>query len=191
MMIQDNKDLSTGKLFVLSGPSGTGKTTLIKKITDTLPHIVQSISFTTRKKREGEVDGKDYFFISQEEFDRGLKTDQFLEHVEIFGHYYATSRLWIDQQLMQGKNVVLVIDTQGALALKRQGVEIISIFLKPPSLEELRIRLKHRSSESDQEIEKRIRTAEDELKQAQYYDFIVVNDKLEQAYQDLKEIFTK
>lgn len=177
-----------GLAFIVSAPAGTGKTTLVQKLADEFACVTPSISFTTRRPRQGEIDGKHYHFISQAEFEAKIQAGEFLEYVELFGCYYGTSRRWVDARLAEGKHVVLVIDTQGALLLRKK-YPAVAIFLQPPSLSELRRRLQGRGTESQAKIEERLRTAEQELQAAKYYDYQVVNDDLEIAYQVLKSIF--
>ncbi len=180
-------NLKKGLIFVLSAPAGTGKTTLVQRLTREFSCVVQSVSFTSRKPREGEVDGVDYRFLDVEAFKQKIAAGEFLEYVELFGHYYGTSRHWVEEHLNQGKHVMLVIDTQGALQLKEK-IEATFIFLLPPSIEELRSRLKNRKTESKEMVETRLDRAEKEIKLSQYYDYHVVNDDLEIAYQTLSSI---
>jgi guanylate kinase len=190
-MSLNKKNTTQGRLFVLSAPSGTGKTTLVRKITKNYTHVVQSISFTTRKPRVGEIEGVDYFFISEKEFQKGIKEKLFLEYVEIFEKSYATSKSWVEAQLLEGKNVILVIDTEGALNLKKENKDIILVFLMPPSLEELERRLNKRNTEKNEDIKKRLITAQEEIKKAHVYDYVVINDDLTIAYNELKSILTQ
>ncbi|MBS3904456.1 MAG: guanylate kinase [Simkania sp.] len=180
-------NLKKGLLFVISAPAGTGKTTLVRKLMEEFSCITESVSCTTRAVRSGEVDGKDYFFISKQEFnDRVLKKD-FLEHAEVFGDQYGTSRSFVETMRLQGKHVILVIDTQGAMQLKNQ-LDAVFIFLRPPSLEELRVRLVKRQTETSEAIEKRVAWAAHELTIADQYDYQVVNDNLDVAYLILRSI---
>lgn len=177
-----------GKLFILSAPAGTGKTTLIEKITKEFPHIKQSISFTTRKSRGEEIDGVHYFFISKDEFEKKIQENEFLEYIELYGNYYGTSKKWVEEELEKGHHVVLVIDTQGALSL-RNKVRSTYIFVSPPSLETLKERLVQRQTETLEVIEKRLSCAEREIEQGKEYDYKIINDKLDDAYLALKSIF--
>lgn len=177
-----------GKLFIVSAPSGTGKTTLVKKLTKEFPCVIASISFTTRPPRNGEVDGVDYHFINDAEFEKKKEEDDFLEFAEVFGRYYGTSKKWVSEQLNQGKHVVLVIDTQGAMKLKKI-ISAVLIFVQPPNEEELVRRLSNRQTETPEKIEERLRWAKNEMVMSQYYDYLIVNDHLEVAYRVLKSIF--
>lgn len=176
-----------GIVFILSAPAGTGKTTLAQKLIGEFPQIVASISYTTRLPRLGEVDGKDYFFISEIEFEKKIARHEFLEYVRLYGCYYGTSRTWIEARLQAGKHVILVIDTQGAIQLRRT-LPSVAIFLQPPSLAELKRRLSHRGTETMNKIEERLTIAEEELKAVKFYDYQIVNDDLDTAYQVLKSI---
>lgn len=177
-----------GKLFVVSAPAGTGKTTLVKKLTEQFSCIKMSISFTTRTPRPNEVDGIDYHFISHEEFQKKIETKDLLEYVELHGEYYGTSKAQVEKLQNDGKHVVLVIDTQGGLNLKNQ-IEVVLIFIMPPTFEELSLRLNKRKTEKLEEIEKRLSWAKHEMEDAKHYDYIIVNDNLNTAYQVLKSIF--
>ncbi len=180
-------NLERGLLFVVSAPAGTGKTTLVRKLMDEFSCVSESVSCTTRPARPAEIDGKDYFFISKQEFDARVNRGDFLEHAEVFGNRYGTSREFVDKMRSQGKHVILVIDTQGAMQLKAH-VDAVFIFLRPPSIDELRVRLAKRQTESSEAIEKRISWAAHELTLADKYDYQVVNDDLDIAYQALRSI---
>jgi guanylate kinase len=176
-----------GLLFVISAPAGTGKTTLVKMLTDEFPRVTRSVTCTTRKPRPGEINGQDYFFLTEEEFEKKLKTGDFLEHANVFGNHYGTSRSLVEKELKTGKHVILVIDTQGALQLKDK-LNAIFIFISPPSLEELKKRLYQRRTESPELIEKRILWARHELEMISHYDYHIINDDLSVAYKALKSI---
>lgn len=176
-----------GLLFIVSAPAGTGKTTLVRMLVEEFPCIIESISCTTRAKRPGEIEGKDYIFLSKEEFEKKLKAGDFLEYAKVFGNYYGTSRAFVEKELRMGKHVVLVIDTQGMLQLKGK-IPFTAIFLRPPSLEELRERLVSRRTETPESIEKRLEWAELELLVTNQYDYQIVNDDLAVAYQALRSI---
>lgn len=180
-------NLSTGLLFIISAPAGTGKTTLVRMLADEFPCVVASISATTRQARPGEIDGKDYHFLSQEDFLKRLNAGEFIEHVHLFGHYYGTSYAFVKQQQVQGKHVLLVIDTKGAQQIKGM-MEAISIFIAPPSLAELTMRLERRKTESSEVIQERLAKAEEELKYKSAYDYTFVNADLMVAYQVLRSI---
>lgn len=177
-----------GRLFIVSAPAGTGKTTLISRLVKEFPCAVASISYTTRQKRPSEREGFDYFFISKEAFEEKIASSDFLEYVTLYGTYYGTSREWVLQQQHMGKHVVLVIDTQGAAKVKEK-IPVVTLFVRPPSLDILRERLMRRKTESDEEIEKRIAWAKDELTRGNTYDYQLENDDLDEAYRVLSSIF--
>lgn len=176
-----------GMAFVISAPAGTGKTTLVKMLTEEFLDIVESVSFTTRAPREGEVDGKHYRFVSTDTFERLIQEGEFLEYVRLYGSYYGTSLKWVREKQKEGKSVVLVIDTQGGLQLKNK-LKASYIFLQPPSLDALRQRLIKRQTESLASIEQRLQWALKELKEGRRYDYLIVNDDLSTAYQVLRSI---
>lgn len=178
--------MAKGFLFILSAPAGTGKTTLVEMLTKEFPNVVASVSFTTRQPRPNEVEGVHYHFISKEEFLQRIADGEFLEHVELYGDYYGTSRLWVESQLVQGKHVILVIDTQGAELLKSS--KAITIFIAPPSIEELERRLRLRQTETKETIEKRLLWAKKEMDAQKNYDYLIINDDLANAYQALRSI---
>ncbi len=180
-------NVERGQLFVLSAPAGTGKTTLVQMLTEEFPCVITSVSFTTREPRPSENQGEHYHFVSVEEFDRKVVSNDFLEYVQLYGHFYGTSNEWVEEQLNTGKHVILVIDTQGALQLMGK-VPLCSIFLMPPSPTELRRRLKGRKTESESIIEERLEWANQELERCRYYDYCIINDDLQTAYQVLKSI---
>jgi guanylate kinase len=182
-----NKKVPRGLLFVISAPAGTGKTTLVKMLTDEFPEVVRSVTCTTRKPRIGEKEGQDYFFLTEEEFQKKLKKGDFLEHANVFGFNYGTSRSLVEKELQAGKHVILVIDTQGALQLKGK-IDAIFIFISPPSLEELKKRLEKRRTELPEAVEKRLQWARHELEMISHYDYHVINEDLSAAYENLKSI---
>ncbi len=179
--------LAKALIFVVSAPAGTGKTTLVQRLIREFPCVVSSISYTTRPPRKCEVPGKDYHFFSEKEFERMIERGEFLEYVRLYGYYYGTSYRNILELQQEGKHVILTIDTQGALKLKNQ-LEAIFIFIHPPSLHALKERLKFRQTDSMEAIDKRIEWAESEIAQASFYDYNIVNDNLENAYQILRSI---
>lgn len=176
-----------GKIFLVSAPAGTGKTTLVHMLLDEFSTLRESVSYTTRIAREGEVEGQHYHFVTQEAFDAMVEKEEFLEYVNLYSHSYGTPRRWVEEQLVQGVDVVLVIDTQGALLLKGK-VDATLIFISPPTLEDLRVRLNKRKTESPEAIEKRLAIAEDEISQVKQYDYHIINDDLQTAYQVLRSI---
>ncbi len=181
-------NVSEGFVFVLSAPAGTGKTTLVRMLSQEFPCIYESISCTTRPLRPGEIDGKDYYFLSKKEFTDRVAHGDFLEYAEVFGYHYGTSREHVLKQQEMGKHVFLIIDTQGAMQLKKENYPAIFIFISPPSLEELRERLVKRKTESKEAIEKRLSWAKAEIEKMAEYDYHIVNDNLNQAYIVLRSI---
>lgn len=170
--------MAKGSLFIISGPSGTGKGTVCNEL---IKHdnIFLSVSATTRDKRVGEQDGVTYFYITKEQFEAMIKDDMMLEYAEYSGNYYGTPKEAVEKMLAEGKNVILEIEAQGALKVKEKMPDAIMIFIVPPSIDELRDRLKKRGREADEEIEKRICTAKWELSQCPKYNYVLVNDNLE------------
>ncbi len=179
--------LKRGLVFVISAPAGTGKTTLVRMLREEFHCIVESVSYTTRSPRANEIAGRDYYFISPEEFEKKIEEGEFLESAQVFGKYYGTSRKFVESQQEKGKHVILVIDTQGAMHLKGK-IEAAFIFISPPSLEELKFRLHSRKSESDDAIQHRLSWAEKEIALSQQYDYHIVNDHLKTAYDVLRSI---
>lgn len=180
-------NIEKGLLFIVSAPAGTGKTTLVRMLVEEFSTVIESISCTTRPKREGETEGRDYYFLSIEEFEKKIKAGDFLEYAKVFGHSYGTSRSFVENELCKGKHVVLVIDTQGALQLKKV-IPATTIFLQPPSLKALKERLTSRNTDSQESIAKRLEWAEKELCLTNQYDYQIVNDDLAVAYQVLRSI---
>jgi guanylate kinase len=178
---------TTGITFVLSAPAGTGKSTLVDMLTKEFPHVIRSISYTTRPPRPGEIDGVHYFFISDSEFDKKIAENDFVEHITLFGHRYGTSKAFLKKAKNDGKHVFLVIDTQGAIGLMGKSPAVF-IFLMPPTLEELQKRLATRGTETDQIQAIRLNEAKREIEAAKNYDYIVVNDDLQKAYTALRSI---
>ncbi len=180
---------AAGQLFILSAPSGAGKTTILKKVMAEITGLTFSVSHTTRSPRSGEQDGVDYHFVSVDEFQDMQKQDLFLEWAEVHGNFYGTSRPAVLQQLEQGQDVVLDIDVQGAeIIRKSESVPAVSVFVAPPSLEELERRLRGRGTESDETVELRLQNAAREMKAAPGYDYLVINDELEQATATLQAV---
>ena len=179
-----------GVLFVFSGPSGVGKGTLKAKLFEEFAdRIAYSVSATTRGPREGEVDGKDYFFISRQEFERRVKNNEFLEHAEFAGNCYGTPRAYVEKLLDSGMNVVLEIDVQGALQVMKSMPECVSVFILPPSFEELEHRLRGRGTDDEASIARRLSNAASEIRQAHWFDAWIVNDNLDKAYDELRAVY--
>ena len=171
-----------GLLIVISGPSGVGKGTVRKALFEMKNHnLTYSVSMTTRPKRPGEVDGVDYYFTTKEEFEDRIKNNKFLEYAEFVGNYYGTPLDKVNEKLDDGHEVVLEIEVEGALQVKRKVPDCVMIFIVPPSKEDLYKRLKSRGTESDDIINKRIEKANREFKKAKFYDYIVVNDEVNNA----------
>ena len=171
-----------GLLVVISGPSGVGKGTVRKALFEMPKHnLTDSISMTTRKKGEGEVDGKDYYFVSKEEFEKKIEENKFLEYAEFVGNYYGTPLDKVNEQLDLGNEVVLEIEVEGALQVKKKVPDCVMIFIVPPGKQALYDRLKRRGTESEEIISQRIKKADREFKKAYLYDYIVVNDEVNNA----------
>lgn len=179
--------LARGKLFIVSAPAGAGKTTIVEQILSSFPNVVTSISFTTRPKRADETDGKSYHFVSREEFEKKKNNNEFLETIELHGHMYGTSRSDIESLLASGKHVILVIDTRGAFAVQKVFTPVL-IFLKAPSFDVLRERLKGRGSEDPDMLKARLLRAQEELEEEKYFQYSIVNDTLENAFFILSSI---
>lgn len=180
--------MKKGRLIVISGPSGSGKTTICEKLLKALPDMEYSISFTTRKPRRGEKDGKDYFFVSDEEFQKRIKENLFLEYAQVFGNYYGTSKNWVLEKLNAGRDILLSLDVQGAARIKKNFPDAVLIFLMPPSLKVLEERLKKRATDEDKEVSKRLTIAKDEMAEVGNYNYVVINDKVEEAVAEIKNI---
>ncbi|GLZ25182.1 guanylate kinase [Stutzerimonas stutzeri] len=180
---------TTGTLYIVSAPSGAGKTSLVKALVDAQPQVRVSVSHTTRAMRPGEVDGVNYHFVSREEFLARLERNEFLEHAEVFGNLYGTSQRWLEQTLAEGYDLILEIDWQGAQQVRRLMPQAKSIFILPPTQEALRQRLNNRGQDSDEIIEKRMREAVSEMSHYVEYDYLVINDDFAHALIDLQSIF--
>ena len=187
------QEQSRGVLFVLSGPSGVGKGTLNAKLfAEFDDQIAFSVSATTRAPREGEIDGKHYFFISRQEFENRIANNDFLEHAEFAGNCYGTPVSYVNSLLEQGKNVILEIDVQGAMQVRERMPESVSVFILPPSFEELENRLRGRGTETEEKIQMRLGAARREMEYAPQYNYQIVNGgDLEAAYQELRGVYMK
>ncbi len=177
-----------GLLIVISAPSGTGKTTLSHMLLREFPNMEFSVSYTTRKPRNGEINGRDYWFVDRETFEKMIEEGDFLEWAEVYGHLYGTSKSQVIKALSEGKDVLLDIDTQGALNVKKNFPEAVLIFILPPSLRELKRRLESRGTDDEETIKKRLKIAREEIRRAPLYDYVVVNDVLEIAFDNLRSI---
>lgn len=180
-------DAPRGRMVVISGPSGSGKSTICRKLLED-PRVVFSVSATTRKKREGEVDGRDYVFLSREDFRRRVEHGDFIEHAEVYGNMYGTLREPMQRALAAGQVFLLEIDVQGANQLRALGEPGTYVFIAPPDFEELRRRLKGRGSETPEMLERRLHKAEDEWRERVKYDHVVVNDDVERAVGEIRRI---
>ncbi len=174
-------------LMIVSGPSGVGKGTIVKDIIARREDVVESVSCTTRPPREGEVDGKHYFFISREEFEKRIKENGFLEYDEHFGNIYGTPRSFVEETL-KDKSIILEIDVEGGFEVKKHYPECILVMIVPPTMEELKRRLRGRSSESEEQIENRLSRIEYEYSKKDEYDYVIVNDDLKTAIQEVEDI---
>lgn len=177
-----------GRLFVVSGPSGVGKGTVVAEVLKRLPNLKRAVTYTTRQPRQGEVQGKDYRFVTREEFERLKEQGAFLEWAEVYGNFYGSPKHEVEQLLSRGCDVVLVLDVQGALSVKQQIPDSVLIFLEPPSLDELKRRLEARGTDPPEVIERRIAKAQWEMGQACKFDHIVLNDELEDAVSQLVKL---
>lgn len=177
-----------GNLFVVAAPSGAGKSSLVKALLELDSHVLPSISHTTRAPRGQEKHGREYFFVSDEEFDKMVLAGAFVEWAHVHGARYGTSKKMIEERIAQGVDVVLEIDCQGATQIKRIFGNAVSIFILPPSWEELRSRLERRGEDSADTIELRLQNAAEELQQAKEFDFVIINELFERALFDLKAI---
>lgn len=173
-----------GRLFVISAPSGTGKTTILKRVMAQIPGLIFSVSHTTRPPRTNETDGRDYHFVSKEEFERMSAAGNFLEWARVHDNYYGTSRDEVESELRKGRDVILDIDVQGARQVREKAADICcSVFIAPPSRQDLENRLSDRGSESEETLKIRLANSLEEIKAVDYYDYLIINDRLEEAVQ--------
>lgn len=186
--------MEQGKIIILSGPSGSGKTTLHQKLLQSPAFkgkLIKSLSATTRLPRSGEKHGRDYLFLSKEDFLKKQKQGEFLEFMQVFENYYGTPKEKVDAALKKGKSVLLCIDVQGAKVVSKKYPDALMVFVKTPTLEDLKKRLSKRGTESTEDFTLRLKTAREELKEAKHYHHVVVNDSLAHAYRDLARILNK
>ena len=179
-----------GKLIVISGPSGAGKSTVVFKTMEKRADVCFSTSVTTRQPRPGEVDGREYFFVNPERFQEMAKNGELLEHAQYVSNFYGTPRAYVERKMAEGMNVILDIEIQGARQVREKMPEAIKIFVVPPSMEELRRRLEGRGTDSAQTIEARLQRAREEYAEANFYDYIIINDDVEAAAGELDAIIT-
>ncbi len=177
-----------GRLFVISGPSGAGKTTLCKQLVARISNLTFSVSYTTRPPREGEVDGKDYSFVTNDAFHEMIKGNEFIEWAKVYEHFYGTHRNTVIQSLDEGTDLVVEIDEQGAMQLKKAFEEGVFIYLFPPTLATLRTRLEHRGKDSQESIQMRLERAKDEIQHFGEYTYFTVNNELEQSLKQLEAV---
>jgi guanylate kinase len=177
-----------GQLFVVSAPSGTGKTTVVERLVQVVPDLTMSRSYTSRQARAGERDGVDYNFVSRATFEAMVARREFLEHADVFGNLYGTSRADAERLMASGKDVVLVIDVQGAGQVRSAGIPLVTVFVLPPSFEVLEQRLRGRGKDSDEAIRRRLDTARAEVAGYEDYDYVVVNDDLEACVTAMRSI---
>ena len=178
----------SGQLFIVSAPSGAGKSSLVKALLERDPAIRLSVSYTTRAPRAGEVDGVHYHFVGREDFLARMARAEFLESAEVYGNFYGTSHPWIQGEMSAGRDILLEIDWQGAAQVRRLMPQAKSIFILPPSLDELRRRLEGRGTDSDEVIARRLAAAREDISHALEFDYLVVNDRFEEALTDLLAI---
>jgi guanylate kinase len=177
-----------GRLYVVAAPSGAGKTSLVKALMEREPRIQFSVSYTTRKPRPNEIPGRDYHFVSAERFQEMIANNEFLEHARVFDNCYGTGVRTVQEALSNGEELLLEIDWQGARQVRARLSEACSIFILPPSRHSLELRLKGRSTDSDEVIQRRLRDAAEDLGHWAEFDYVVINDRFEQAIEDLQAI---
>jgi len=175
-------------VFIISAPSGSGKSTLVNIVRKTVSNLEFSISYTTRQPRGSEKNGCEYFFVTREQFEKMIRDDEFLEHADVFGNYYGTARSFLWNAESQDKDLLLDIDVQGAAQIKSKLADAVSVFILPPNRAELERRLRERSQDSEAVIQKRLKAARREIENYQKYDYILVNDRLEDSVDTLKAI---
>ncbi len=176
------------KLFVISGCSGVGKGTVINEFMKRNKDFILSVSCTTRKPRQGEVDGVNYFFITKEQFENNIQEEKFLEYAQFADNYYGTKKRYIKEKFEEGFNIILEIETNGALQVKEKMPEAVLIFIAPPSVEELEKRLRGRHTEDEETIQKRLAQVKIELERSKNYDYTVINDNIERVVNEIESI---
>ena len=175
-------------VFIISAPSGSGKSTLVNKVRDRVPNLEFSISYTTRKPRGAEQNGREYFFITREQFEEMIRNEDFLEHADVFGDYYGTARRFLRKAEENACDLLLDIDVQGAAQIKSKLPDAVSIFILPPTRVELERRLRERGQDSEEKIQRRLKGARREIENYEKYDYILVNDRLEESVDALEAI---
>jgi guanylate kinase len=184
-MEKANTKMTPGNLFIISAPSGAGKTSLVKALLKTGIDLRLSISYTSRPARPEEVDGRDYHFVSREMFEQRRERGEFLESAQLYGNFYGTSQKWINETIASGHDILLEIDSQGAHQVRRIFPKVVGIFVLPPSLEVLEMRLRLRGQDSSEAITWRLAAAREEMGHVGEYDYVIINEKLDKALQDL------
>ena len=179
-----------GNLFIVSAPSGAGKTSLVKALLNTNSQIDLSISYTTPTPRPGEIEGEDYHFVSREVFMAMTGRGDFLESAEVYGNLYGTSQSWIENRIASGRDILLEIDWQGAAQVRRKFPGCCSIFILPPSLHDLETRLKGRGKDSEETIRRRLQSAREDIAHVAEFDYVIINEKLEEAISQMNAIIT-
>src|SRR3990167_6816614 len=177
-----------GTLFIVSAPSGGGKTSLLNEVLETTPSLQLSISYTTRAMRPKEYEGINYHFVSKTQFEAMIAADEFFEYANVFGHYYGTSKSWVNEKLSESQDVILEIDWQGAQKVRKLVPEAVSIFILPPSLQVLEQRLNNRGQDSEDVIARRLSEAKEEISHCEEYDYIIINEEFARALQELRSI---
>ena len=178
----------SGALFIISSPSGGGKTSLVKALLEAEPDVRLSVSYTTRPPRPAETNGLDYNFVAPREFERMLETGEFLESAVIYGNHYGTSQKWVEAEFAQGRDVLLEIDWQGAQQVRSLMKAVVSVFIVPPSPDVLEARLKGRGQDSAEAIARRLAAARDEMSHASEYDYVIINEEFSRAALDLRSV---
>jgi len=177
-----------GLILVISAPSGAGKTTLCKRLLQASSSFISSVSFTTRRPRRNEIEGVDYYFVSQEEFQKMIEKRRFIEWTEVHGHLYGTSANLLDQAVKEEKDVLLEVDVKGGAEIKKNYPQAVLVFLVPPSWQELEKRLANRGTEDEEKVARRVKQAKREIEYAPHYDYLIVNDDINRALEDLSAI---
>jgi guanylate kinase len=180
--------MSQGNLYIVAAPSGAGKTSLVQGVIDSLDDVMVSISYTTRPKRPGEHEDVNYHYVKDDEFERLIQQEVFLEYANVFGHYYGTPKAWVEARLAQHQDVILEIDWQGAEQVRKKMPQAISIFILPPSYDVLRERLEKRQQDTMEVIERRLGHAHDEVAHFQEFDYVIINQEFARALADLQAI---
>ncbi len=189
-MTKENKKLAKGRLWIVAAPSGGGKTSLVEAAIDNMDNIIRSVSFTTREKRIGEVDGKDYVFVDKKEFERLIEADAMLEYEEVFGNYYGTSLEFIEKYLNDGTDVVLTIDWQGSRNVRSKVTDSKGIFILPTELSVLEERLRNRGQDDETIITQRMSEAKEQASHYDEFDYLIINDNFDKALSEMITIFS-